>query len=114
MIIIIAGASFFIHKGAGVLDVRTFTAQASSLQGRFVTVKGHIAAGSVSFDSNTRATKFALADDGANLLVLYRGTLPDSFRPGAEVEVQGNYGADGVFQAQSFGRPASLCTICHS
>ena len=114
VMLIIAGASFFVHKGAGVLDVETFVAQADSLQGRFVTIKGRVAAGSVSFNDKTGATEFALADGGENLPVLYRGVLPDSFRPGAEIEAQGSYGADGVFQARSFGKPASLCTICHS
>ena len=111
--LVAAAVSFFVHSGAGVLKVSDLKAQAASLQERFVTVKGKVAPGSVSRDGTTQVTNFAITDEKANLLVTYQGILPDSFKPGAEMEIQGKYRADGVLEAQSFNRPASVCIICH-
>ena len=111
--LVAAAVSFFVHSGAGVLKVSDLKAQAASLQERFVTVKGKVAPGSVSRDGTTQVTNFAITDEKANLLVTYQGILPDSFKPGAEMEIQGKYRADGVLEAQAFNRPASVCIICH-
>ena len=111
--LVAAAVSFFVHSGAGVLKVSDLKAQAASLQERFVTVKGKVAPGSVSRDGTTQVTNFAITDEKANLFVTYQGILPDSFKPGAEMEIQGKYRADGVLEAQSFNRPASVCIICH-
>ena len=111
--LIAASVSSFIHKGAGVMEVSDLKAQAALLQERFVTVKGKIAPGSVSRDGTTQVTNFAITDEKANLLVTYQGIVPDNFKPGAQMEIQGKYRADGVLEAQAFNRPASVCIICH-
>ena len=111
--LIAAAISFFVHNVANVIEVSDLKAQAQSLQGRQLTVKGQVAPGSVNWDDRTKATSFALTDGLESLSILYRGTPPDVFKPGANVEVQGSYRTDGVFEAQSFGRPASFCAICH-
>ena len=111
--LVAAAVSFFVHSGAGVLKVSDLKAQAASLQERFVTVKGKVAPGSVSRDGATQVTNFAITDEKSNLFVTYQGILPDSFKPGAEMEIQGKYRADGVLEAQAFNRPASVCIICH-
>lgn len=38
---------------------------------------------------------------GAAMLVDYRGTVPDIFKPGIQVVVEGKTGADGVFRART-------------
>jgi cytochrome c-type biogenesis protein CcmE len=45
--------------------------------------------------------RFTGADGGQTMPVDYRGTLPDIFRPGARVVVDGRLGADGVFHART-------------
>ncbi len=43
--------------------------------------------------------RFTAADGGQRMPVTYRGTLPDVFKPGVQVVVQGRMGPDGVFHA---------------
>jgi cytochrome c-type biogenesis protein CcmE len=45
--------------------------------------------------------RFTTAGDGQSMPVDYRGTLPDIFKPGVQVVVEGRLGADGVFHAQA-------------
>jgi len=45
--------------------------------------------------------RFTAAQDGASMPVDYRGQLPDIFRPGIQVVVEGRIGADGVFHART-------------
>jgi cytochrome c-type biogenesis protein CcmE len=44
---------------------------------------------------------FTIADGVESLPVEYRGSLPDIFRPGIKVVVEGRPGPGGVFQARS-------------
>ena len=61
---------------------------------------------------------FTASESGQTMPVDYRGSLPDIFRPGVQVVVDGRLGADGVFHARtlqakcpsrfSSGSPASV------
>jgi cytochrome c-type biogenesis protein CcmE len=43
--------------------------------------------------------RFTAADRGQMMPVVYRGTLPDTFKPGTQVVVEGTMAPDGVFHA---------------
>jgi cytochrome c-type biogenesis protein CcmE len=45
--------------------------------------------------------EFSAAEGGQSMPVVYHGTLPDIFRPGISVVVEGRMGADGVFHART-------------
>ena len=45
--------------------------------------------------------RFTARDQGAAMPVDYRGALPDIFKPGIQVVVEGRPGADGVFHART-------------
>ena len=45
--------------------------------------------------------RFTEKDGTASIPVDYRGTLPDIFRPGITVVVDGKLGADGIFHAST-------------
>jgi len=45
--------------------------------------------------------RFTAAQDGQTMPVDYRGTVPDIFRPGTQVVVDGHMGSDGVFHART-------------
>ena len=45
--------------------------------------------------------RFTASQDGASMPVDYRGPLPDIFKPGIQVVVEGRLGPDGVFHASS-------------
>jgi cytochrome c-type biogenesis protein CcmE len=62
-------------------------------------VGGTVTVGSVQWDPKTLKLSFNLEDKQANLLVNYAGVVPDSFKPGAEVIVEGIYRGEGNFQA---------------
>jgi cytochrome c-type biogenesis protein CcmE len=62
-------------------------------------VGGIVNAGSVQWEPKTLKLSFRLEDEQANLVVNYSGVVPDSFKPGTEVIVEGNYRGDGSFWA---------------
>ncbi len=43
--------------------------------------------------------RFKIAGGGQTIPVVYRGTLPDIFKPGVQVVVDGHLASSGVFQA---------------
>ncbi len=45
--------------------------------------------------------QFTEKDRTASVLVDYKGTLPDIFKPGVTVVAEGSLGADGVFHART-------------
>jgi len=45
--------------------------------------------------------RFTASQDGQTMPVDYRGTVPDIFRPGIQVVVDGRMGSDGVFHART-------------
>lgn len=62
-------------------------------------VGGTVTAESVQWDPKTLKLSFKLEDQQANLIVNYSGVVPDSFKPGTEVIVEGTYRGDGSFWA---------------
>lgn len=58
---------------------------------------GLVAPGSVKFaDGGEAAVAFTISDESATTRVTYKGVLPDLFREGQGVIVQGRLGPDGV------------------
>jgi cytochrome c-type biogenesis protein CcmE len=45
--------------------------------------------------------RFVAADGGDTIPVDYTGTVPDIFKPGTKVVVEGHVGTDGVFHART-------------
>ena len=67
-------------------------------------VGGIVTAGSVQWDPKTLKLSFKLEDEQANLIVNYAGVVPDSFKPGTEVIVEGTYRGNGSFWATTIMR----------
>lgn len=63
-----------------------------------VRVLGTVQDGIVQSDGGMQV-RFTAAEGGQSMPVEYAGTLPDIFKPGAQVVVQGRMGSDGVFRA---------------
>ncbi|MFW6038861.1 MAG: cytochrome c maturation protein CcmE [bacterium] len=59
--------------------------------------------GHVSEDAEARpgqmSARFMLVGEDAQLPVTYHGAIPDMFKPGTEVVVEGTLSAEGMFQA---------------
>ena len=101
------------HEGANPLTVTELRSQSESIYGRPVRIGGRVAPGSISWDSETKVIKFALIDDTSRLAAVYQGIVPDNFKPGADLVVEGQYLPDDVFEITSFDPPDSLCALCH-
>lgn len=66
-----------------------------------VRVSGVVQAGSVVRNDAKQSIAFVIADSGQSLAVTYSGVVPDIFRPGIQVVVEGHYTGQGPFQAQT-------------
>jgi cytochrome c-type biogenesis protein CcmE len=66
-----------------------------------VRVAGVVQQGSVVRDDQKQLVTFDIAQGGQLLAVTYNGVVPDIFRPGIEVVVEGHYSGQGPFQAQN-------------
>lgn len=119
MVILVVGlgyAAYLLlqHTEARSLSVSELKFQAASFYSQQVRVEGRIAPGSTDWNDKAQVIRFALTDEKESLTVVYQGVVPDTFKPGAELVVEGVYRPDGTFEALGFGRRRSLCNLCHS
>ncbi|WIG57416.1 MAG: Cytochrome c-type biogenesis protein CcmE, heme chaperone [Ktedonobacterales bacterium] len=68
---------------------------------RDVRVAGTVVPNSVVKSDQTQIIHFSISDAGGALPVVYSGTVPDIFRAGVQVVVEGKLDSHGVFQAQT-------------
>lgn len=81
-------------------EVGELVAKGSSVYGETVRVNGQVASGSVRQEG--LVLQFTVVDgQGANLPVFYQGVVPDTFKPGGDIVVEGQLDPSGVFQAQT-------------
>ena len=75
----------------------------SSVHGENVRVNGQVAAGSVEQDTEERILRFTIVDveEEESLPVVYQGVVPDTFKTGNDVVVEGYLNSEGVFQANN-------------
>ena len=66
-----------------------------------VRVAGIVQAGSVTRNDAQEQIAFTIVDGKQTLPVSYSGVVPDIFRPGIQVVVEGNYSGQGAFKAQT-------------
>jgi cytochrome c-type biogenesis protein CcmE len=74
--------------------------RAHPAQGSDVRVLGTVQDDVVRSDDGLQV-RFTAAQGGQTMPVEYRGTVPDIFKPGVQVVVQGRLGGDGVFHAKA-------------
>ena len=75
--------------------------QGSSIYDENVRVKGQVAPDSVEQEAAGRILKFTIIDGENRLSVTYQGAVPDTFKVGAEVVVEGQFNSNGIFQAHT-------------
>ncbi len=99
--------------GANALTVSEFYGQAETVYDQLQRVEGTVATGSVNWDDETRVLRFSLTDGSRELDIYYQGIVPDTFRPGNDMKLEGRYGADGIFRAVNLDSSRPICTLCH-
>jgi cytochrome c-type biogenesis protein CcmE len=75
--------------------------QGSSIYDENVRVKGQVAPGSVEQEATGRILRFTIIDGEESLSITYQGAVPDTFKVGAEVIVEGQFNSNGIFQAHT-------------
>ena len=71
-----------------------------------IRISGDVVAGSIQRDPASHSLHFAISDVGApagapTVPVVYSGTVPDIFRPGIQVVIEGRLDPHGTFQAET-------------
>lgn len=65
-----------------------------------IKIGGKVDAGSIVWDRAISGVNFNISDEkGKTMAIAYRGVVPDSFQPGAEVILEGRVMQDGSFAA---------------
>lgn len=90
------------------VTVSEFVEKGDSVYEKQIRVAGYVVPESVDRDTENLTLSFTLADEGASLPVVYKGVVPDTFRPDSDIVVDGKLDAQGVFQA------SKLITKCPS
>jgi cytochrome c-type biogenesis protein CcmE len=113
-VLIVAAIGYLITAGINSTSQYFFTvdelmSQKVSYAGEGLKVKGNVVDGSIVRDSdNYLKINFSIEDKSSNLNVVYEGIIPDMFKDGQEVVVEGTLAQDGVFHANT------LLTSCPS
>ncbi len=113
-VLIVAAIGYLITAGINSTSQYFFTvdelmSQKISYAGEGLKVKGNVVNGSIVRDSdNYLKINFSIEDKSSNLNVIYEGIIPDMFKDGQEVVVEGTLAQDGVFHANT------LLTSCPS
>lgn len=66
-----------------------------------VRVAGVVQSGSIVRNAQNQSVSFTINDGAQTLVVSYSGVVPDIFRAGIQVVVEGHYTGQGPFQAQT-------------
>ena len=91
----------FSNSASYYFTVSEVLAQGSSIYNQNVRVNGKVLPGSVEQKSGDLSLEFTVTEGGKNLPVVYRGVVPDTFRPGGDIVIEGRLDAGGVFQAKT-------------
>ena len=77
--------------------------QGGSIYDENVRVNGQVVPGSVEQEAQGTILRFTIIDiEGeGSLSVVYQGVVPDTFKVGNEVVVEGHLNSDGIFQANT-------------
>jgi cytochrome c-type biogenesis protein CcmE len=67
--------------------------------GQGLRLGGIVMDGSIEYDSQNLILEFQVTDTEFAMPVVYKGIVPDTFKNGVEIVVEGTYSPDGVFQA---------------
>ncbi len=71
----------------------------NSVLNKPIRVTGNVSPGSVEQKTGDLNMKFTVSDGGKTLPVVYKGVVPDTFKEGNPIVVEGTLDASGVFQA---------------
>lgn len=95
-----AGQSYYLEVDPFLADSRYHATS--------VRLRGKVAEANLTLAEGGGGARFDLLGETQKIAVTYEGTIPDMFKSGVEVVVEGKLGSDGVFEAKE------LVTKCAS
>ena len=95
------GYTGFQSSATYYYTVSEILTQESSVYGEKVRVNGLVAPESVQQDTTNLVLRFTVTEGEKSLPVIYQGVVPDAFKVGNEVVVEGYLNADGILQANA-------------
>ncbi len=112
-VILLSVLTYLIYTGMEgtiryYMTVSELIAKGDSIYGEKVSLGGRVVKGSIEWNKLKLKLKFSITDGKKSLPILYKGVVPDAFRDGASVVVEGTYSHKGFFQA------ATLLAKCPS
>ena len=106
--LIYLGYTAFQGAATYYYTVSELLGQGNAIYGQNVRVNGQVAADSIEQKAGALELKFNVIEGDKSLPVFYRGTVPDTFKAGIEVVVEGQLNSTGIFRANT------LLTKCPS
>jgi cytochrome c-type biogenesis protein CcmE len=91
----------FQNSATYYYTVSELMGQESPIYGENIRVKGQVAPGSVEQEIARGILMFTIVEGGESLPVVYQGVVPDTFKVGATVVIEGQLNPDGTFQAHT-------------
>jgi len=89
----------FQSSAAYYYTVGELMEEGDSTYGQNVRVNGLVSPDSVEQDPGSFTLKFTMTEGEKSLPVVYHGVVPDAFKAGSEVVVEGHLDSDGVLQS---------------
>lgn len=81
------------------LTADEFNVRSDTLDGARVRISGKVAPGTIVWDAVALSLEFTVSGNSSEVSMIYAGAPPEGFRDEANVLVDGQMGADGVFRA---------------
>ena len=93
----------FTNSATYYYTVSELTEQGSSIYGENVRVNGQVIPGSIEQESAGLTLRFSIADveREGSLPVVYQGVVPDTFKAGSDIVIEGQLSSDGIFKAHT-------------
>ncbi len=103
-LIVLAIIGYLTYTGirdtmAYYLTVSELLAKGPSNESMGLRVGGEVIPDSIWWNPKDLQLSFRIRDGESNLQVDYQGVVPDSFKPGKDVIVEGKYTTEGLFRA---------------
>ncbi len=83
------------------LTVSELMGKGSAAYDQPVRLAGKVLEGSVQQDSKSMTLRFIATDEAKQVPVVYKGVVPDAFKPGGDVVLEGKLTPGGVFEAKT-------------
>ena len=103
--IVIAAIGYLIYNGFNETTLYYLTVSelhAAPVYDTNLRLNGHVVAGSIEKDEKAMLrVRFLAEEGGKQTLVVYSGVIPDTFKDGSDVVVEGTYAPDGTFTAHT-------------